>query len=166
MVKRFVAELPRKQILSAGSELSPRVLRKVFSPTLFPINLAVAQNVIARDQQCMSSRPKTRTPAQSEGPKRVSDRPNLELPRSDLDVLMTTLDVNALGSSSVWSVQVGSCHSGARTRRQQDGDSDVRDLRVEFGGNILEDEHQQEEVERIERQPRKLPVTTGFCSRV
>ena len=46
MVKRFVAELPRKQILCAGSELSTAsfgdVLRKVFSPTLFPINVAVA----------------------------------------------------------------------------------------------------------------------------
>jgi hypothetical protein len=47
MVKRFVAELPRKQILCAGSELSPRVLRKVFSPTLFPINVAVAHNITA-----------------------------------------------------------------------------------------------------------------------
>ena len=28
MVKRFVAELPRKQILCAGSELSTRVLRE------------------------------------------------------------------------------------------------------------------------------------------
>jgi hypothetical protein len=27
----------------------------------------------------------------------VSDRPNLALPRSDLDVLMTTLDVNVIG---------------------------------------------------------------------
>jgi hypothetical protein len=42
MVKRFVAELPRKQIMCAGSELSTRVLRKVFSPTLFPINVAIA----------------------------------------------------------------------------------------------------------------------------
>src|SRR5262245_52681335 len=31
------------------------------------------------------------------GPKRVSDRPNLSLPRSDLDALMTTLDVNVIG---------------------------------------------------------------------
>src|SRR6201991_1552832 len=45
----------------------------------------------------MSSRPKTRTPARSESPKRVSDRPNLALPRSDLDVLMTTLDVDVIG---------------------------------------------------------------------
>jgi hypothetical protein len=29
MVKRFVAELPREQILCAGSELSPPVLRKL-----------------------------------------------------------------------------------------------------------------------------------------
>jgi hypothetical protein len=42
MVKRFVAELPRKQILCVGSELSTRVLRKVFSHTLFPIYVAVA----------------------------------------------------------------------------------------------------------------------------
>lgn len=35
MDKRFVAELPRKRILCAGSELSTRVLRKVSSPTLF-----------------------------------------------------------------------------------------------------------------------------------
>ena len=46
MGKRFVAELPRKQILCAGSELSTRVLREVFSPTLFPINVAVAWNII------------------------------------------------------------------------------------------------------------------------
>jgi hypothetical protein len=48
MGKRFVAELPRKQILCAGSELSTRVLRKVFSPTLFPINVAVAWNIIGK----------------------------------------------------------------------------------------------------------------------
>lgn len=42
MAKRFVAELPRKQILGAGSDLSPRVLRKMFSPMLFPITVAVA----------------------------------------------------------------------------------------------------------------------------
>lgn len=42
MAKRFVAELPRKQVLCAGSDLSTRVLRKVFSPMLFPINVAVA----------------------------------------------------------------------------------------------------------------------------
>jgi len=41
MVKRFVMEIPRKQVC-AGSELSTLVLRKVFSPTLFPINVAVA----------------------------------------------------------------------------------------------------------------------------
>jgi hypothetical protein len=46
MVNRFVAELPRKQILCADSELSTRVLRKVFSPTVFPIDVAVAWNVI------------------------------------------------------------------------------------------------------------------------
>ena len=48
MVKRLVAELPRKQILCADSELSARVLRKVFSPTLFPINVAVALNIIGK----------------------------------------------------------------------------------------------------------------------
>jgi hypothetical protein len=42
MIKRFVAELPRKQILCAGSESSSRVLRKVFLRTLFPIGVAVA----------------------------------------------------------------------------------------------------------------------------
>jgi hypothetical protein len=42
MVKRFVGELPRKQTLCAASELSTRVLRRVFSPPLFPINVAVA----------------------------------------------------------------------------------------------------------------------------
>ena len=41
MVKPFVAKLPRKQILCACSELSTRVLRKVFSPTLFPVDIAV-----------------------------------------------------------------------------------------------------------------------------
>ncbi|MET4356365.1 hypothetical protein ABIC08_006328 [Bradyrhizobium sp. RT9b] len=40
MVKRFAAEVPRKQVLCAGSELSTRALRKVFSPTLFPIYVA------------------------------------------------------------------------------------------------------------------------------
>jgi hypothetical protein len=62
MVKRFVAELPRKQILRAGSELSPRVLRKVFSPTLFPINVAVASFMQpraderrVRARQCLAS---------------------------------------------------------------------------------------------------------------
>jgi len=48
MGKRFVAELPRKQILCAGSELSTRVLRKVYSPTLFPITVAVAWNIIGK----------------------------------------------------------------------------------------------------------------------
>jgi hypothetical protein len=42
MVKRFVAQFPRKQVLCAGSELSLRLLRKLFSPTLFPIIVAVA----------------------------------------------------------------------------------------------------------------------------
>jgi hypothetical protein len=46
MAKRFVPELPRKQILCAGSELSTRVLRKVFSPMLFLNNLAVSWNMV------------------------------------------------------------------------------------------------------------------------
>ena len=46
MIKRLFAKLPRKPILYAGSESSPRVLRKVFSRTLFPIGIAVAQNII------------------------------------------------------------------------------------------------------------------------
>ena len=58
MVKRFVAELPPKQILRAGSELSPRVLRKVFSPTLFPINVAVASFMQPRADE-RRVRPKT-----------------------------------------------------------------------------------------------------------
>ena len=41
MVKRFVAELPRKQIMCAGSELSVRVFRKLFLPTPFTIKVAV-----------------------------------------------------------------------------------------------------------------------------
>jgi hypothetical protein len=51
MAKRFVAELPRKPILCAGSELATRVLRKVFSPTLFPTNAAVAYNIIGETSQ-------------------------------------------------------------------------------------------------------------------
>ena len=46
MAKRFVAEFPRKPILCAGSELFIRALCKVFVPTLFPINAAVAYNII------------------------------------------------------------------------------------------------------------------------
>ena len=42
MVKRFVAELPRNQILCAGAALSTRVLRNVSSLTLLRINVAVA----------------------------------------------------------------------------------------------------------------------------
>jgi len=45
MAKPFVAELPRKQILCAGSELSAWVLRQVFSPMLFPIYVSVAQKI-------------------------------------------------------------------------------------------------------------------------
>jgi hypothetical protein len=40
MAMRFVAELPRRQTLCVSSELSSRILRKVLSPTLFPINVA------------------------------------------------------------------------------------------------------------------------------
>src|ERR1700754_3886440 len=66
----------------------------------------------------MSSRPKTRTPAQSESPKRASDRLNLALPRSDLDVLMTTLDVNVIGLveclvSPGWRLSFGSADAPA-----------------------------------------------------
>jgi hypothetical protein len=42
MVKPFVAELPWKQILCAGSELSTRMLRIVFSPTRLSTNVAIA----------------------------------------------------------------------------------------------------------------------------
>jgi hypothetical protein len=50
MINWFVAKLPRKQMLCAASELSTRVLGKVFSPTLVPIN-------DGRDQQRMSGFP-------------------------------------------------------------------------------------------------------------
>lgn len=42
MIKRLVAELPRKQVLCAGSELPARVLLKAFAPMLFSIEVAVA----------------------------------------------------------------------------------------------------------------------------
>jgi hypothetical protein len=45
MAKRFAAELPRKQ-MSAGSELSARILQKVFAPTRLPTNVTVAWNII------------------------------------------------------------------------------------------------------------------------
>jgi AraC family transcriptional activator of mtrCDE len=66
----------------------------------------------------MSSRPKTRTPAQSERPKHASDRPNLALPRSDLDVLMATLDVDVIGLieclvSPGWRLSFGSVYAPA-----------------------------------------------------
>src|SRR6476646_26353 len=66
----------------------------------------------------MSSRPRTRTPVRSESPKRVSDRPNLALPRSDLDVLMTTLDVDVIGLieclvSPGWRLSFGSADAPA-----------------------------------------------------
>src|ERR1700754_1188572 len=66
----------------------------------------------------MSSRQKTRTPARSDSPKRVSNRPNLALPRSDLDVLMTTLDVDVIGLieclvSPGWRLSFGSAPATA-----------------------------------------------------
>lgn len=42
MIKRSVAEPPRKQVLCAGLELPARVLLKAFAPMLFPIDVAVA----------------------------------------------------------------------------------------------------------------------------
>src|SRR5215470_2485274 len=62
--------------------------------------------------------PKTRTLAQSEGPKHMSDRPTLALPRSDLDVLMATLDVDVIGLieclvSPGWRLSFGSAHAPA-----------------------------------------------------
>src|ERR1700755_1102819 len=66
----------------------------------------------------MSSRPKTRTSARSESPEHVSDRPNLAFPRSDLDVLMTTLDVDVIGLieclvSPGWRLSFGSADAPA-----------------------------------------------------
>src|SRR6476661_5434889 len=52
---------------------------------------------IKQYQDLQLSCPRTRTLAQSEGPKHMSDSPKLVLPRSDLDVLMTTLDVDVIG---------------------------------------------------------------------
>ncbi|MBR0734810.1 helix-turn-helix transcriptional regulator [Bradyrhizobium japonicum] len=52
---------------------------------------------IKQYQDLQLSGPTTRTPAQFEGPKHMSDRPNPALPRSDLDVLMATLDVDVIG---------------------------------------------------------------------
>jgi hypothetical protein len=48
----------------------------------------------------------------------VSDRPNLALPRSDLDVLMTTLDVDVIGLieclvSPGWRLSFGSADAPA-----------------------------------------------------
>lgn len=42
MVKRLVAELPRKQVLCAGSESPTRALLKAFAPILLPIDVEVA----------------------------------------------------------------------------------------------------------------------------
>jgi AraC-like DNA-binding protein len=69
-------------------------------------------------QDLQLSCPQTRTPAQSEGPKRMSDRPNLTLPRSDLDVLMATLDVDVIGLieclvSPGWRLSFGSSDAPA-----------------------------------------------------
>ena len=41
MATRFVVEFRRKHILCAGSELSVRVFRSLFLPTLFTIKVAV-----------------------------------------------------------------------------------------------------------------------------
>src|SRR3954453_423905 len=66
----------------------------------------------------MSSRPKTRTPVRSQSPKRVSDRPNLAFALFDLDVLMTTLDVDVIGLieclvSPGWRLSFGSADAPA-----------------------------------------------------
>ncbi|SCB17573.1 hypothetical protein GA0061098_1002278 [Bradyrhizobium shewense] len=42
MIRRSVAELPKKQELCAGSDLPARVLLKAFAQKLFPIEVAVA----------------------------------------------------------------------------------------------------------------------------
>src|SRR3954463_15064496 len=60
----------------------------------------------------------TRTTAQAEGPKQMSDSPNLVLPRSDLDVLMATLDVDVIGLieclvSPGWRLSFGSADAPA-----------------------------------------------------
>ena len=53
MVKRFVAELSRNDIVRGLGIIDPR--RKVFSPTLFPINVAVASFIIrmTSPSQCL-----------------------------------------------------------------------------------------------------------------
>lgn len=77
----------------------------------------------------MSSRPKTRTPAQFESPKHASDSANLALPQSDLDVLMASclrvcdlrclhLDVDVIGLieclvSPGWRLSFGSVDAPA-----------------------------------------------------
>jgi AraC-like DNA-binding protein len=73
---------------------------------------------IKQYQDLQLSCPKTRTPTQSEGPKHVSDRPNLALSRSDLDVLMATLDVDVIGLieclvSPGWRLSFGSSDAPA-----------------------------------------------------
>src|SRR5690349_13907411 len=52
---------------------------------------------IKQYQDLQLSCPKNRSSAHAESPKQMSDRPNLVLPRSDLDVLMATLDVEVIG---------------------------------------------------------------------
>ena len=52
MAKRFVAKLPRKQILRAGSELSTRVLRKVSSAMLFSLTSRLRRASYARPIKC------------------------------------------------------------------------------------------------------------------
>ena len=69
-------------------------------------------------QDLQLSCPKIRTPVQSEGPKHMSARPNLALPRSDLDVLMATLDVDVIGLieclvSPGWRLSFGSADAPA-----------------------------------------------------
>ncbi len=65
MVKRFVADVPRKEVLCAGSELSTCALRKVFSLTLFPIN--VADQDISSIREWETRRPIKRSHLSSRG---------------------------------------------------------------------------------------------------
>ena len=73
---------------------------------------------IKQYQDLQLSCPRTRTLAQSEGPKHMSDSPKLVLPRSDLDVLMATLDVDVIGLieclvSPGWRLSFGSADAPA-----------------------------------------------------
>jgi len=73
---------------------------------------------IKQYQHLQLSCPKTRSPAQSEGPKHMFDRPNLALSRSDLDVLIATLDVDVIGLieclvSPGWRLSFGSADAPA-----------------------------------------------------